>query len=89
MWEKEKLLVTSNFCFSHNVFQKACFQGASKGVIVWEWVKSIDCKKSSPPFGHVLRWIKISPTVFEKGHPRKNPVKLFQILINGLRGEEF
>ena len=20
-------------------FQKACFQGASKGVIVWEWVK--------------------------------------------------
>ena len=23
-------------------FQKACFPGASKGVIVWEWVK--DCK---------------------------------------------
>ena len=22
-------------------FQKACFPGASKGVIVWEWVKSI------------------------------------------------
>ena len=22
-------------------FQKACFQGASKGVIVWEWVKCI------------------------------------------------
>ena len=22
-------------------FQKACFQGASKGVIVWEWVKEI------------------------------------------------
>ena len=21
-------------------FQKACFQGASKGVIVWEWVKT-------------------------------------------------
>ena len=21
-------------------FQKACFPGASKGVIVWEWVKS-------------------------------------------------
>ena len=20
-------------------FQKACFQGASKGVIVWEWIK--------------------------------------------------
>ena len=24
-------------------FQKACFPGASKGVIVWEWVKSPDC----------------------------------------------
>ena len=22
-----------------NCFQKACFPGASKGVIVWEWVK--------------------------------------------------
>ena len=22
-------------------FQKACFTGASKGVIVWEWVKSV------------------------------------------------
>ena len=27
--EKEKLLITSNFSFSHSVF---------KGVIVWEWV---------------------------------------------------
>ena len=24
-------------------FQKACFPGASKGVIVWEWVKKIIC----------------------------------------------
>ena len=24
-------------------FQKACFQGASKRVIVWEWVKYISC----------------------------------------------
>ena len=37
LWEKEKLLVTSNFSFSHSVF-KACFLEASKGVIVWEWV---------------------------------------------------
>ena len=35
---KQKLLVTSNFSFSQ-CFQKACFPGASKGVIVWEWVK--------------------------------------------------
>ena len=28
-------------------FQKACFSGASKGVIVWEWVNSVplfDCE---------------------------------------------
>ena len=53
LWEKkEKMLVTSIFSFSHSVFQslryeqfllfqqcfqKACFLGASKGVIVWEW----------------------------------------------------
>ena len=36
MWENEKLLVTSNFSFSQ-CFQKACFPGVSKGVIVWEW----------------------------------------------------
>ena len=37
LWEKEKLLVKSNFSFSQ-CFQKACFPGASEGVIVWEWV---------------------------------------------------
>ena len=39
LWEKEKLLVTSNFSFPPQCFQKACFPGASKGVTVWEWVK--------------------------------------------------
>ena len=38
LWEKEKLLVTSNFSFSHSVFKKACFPEVLKGVIVWEWV---------------------------------------------------
>ena len=32
---------------------------------------------------------KISQTIFEKGHPRNNPVKLFQNLTSGFRGEEF
>ena len=27
------------FLFFPQCFQKACFPGASKGVIVWEWVK--------------------------------------------------
>ena len=32
-----KIARMSNFSFSQ-CFQKACFPGASKGVIVWEWV---------------------------------------------------
>ena len=28
------------FLLFSQCFQKACFPGASKGVIVWEWVKS-------------------------------------------------
>ena len=31
-------------------FQKTCFPGASKGVIVWEWVKlSLRVSKNKPP----------------------------------------
>ena len=30
------------FLYVPQCFQKACFQGASKGVIVWEWVKVLD-----------------------------------------------
>ena len=37
---------------------------------------------------HVFRRIKISQTVFEKGHPRNIPVKLFQNLTSGF-GEDF
>ena len=36
-WEKEKLLVTSNFSFFHSVF-KSLVSRASKGVIIFEWV---------------------------------------------------
>ena len=38
---------------------------------------------------HVYWWIKISRTIFEKGHSRNNPVKLFQILISSFWGEKF
>ena len=42
---KQKELADDNFKFDEQFllfpqcFQKACFPGASKGVIVWEWVK--------------------------------------------------
>ena len=39
--------------------------------------------------GHVYGWIKISQTIFEKGHPRNIPVKLFQNLTSGFGGEDF
>ena len=42
-----------------------------------------------PHRGHVFRLIKISQTIFEKGHQRNNPVKLFQNLTRRFRGEEF
>ena len=31
------------FLLFPHCFQKACFPGASKGVIVWEWVKDLYC----------------------------------------------
>ena len=38
---------------------------------------------------HVYTQIKISPTIFEKSHPRNISVKLFQNRTNGSRGEDF
>ena len=38
---------------------------------------------------HVYGWIKISRTIFEKGHPRNIPVKLFQNLTSGFWEEDF
>ena len=37
---------------------------------------------------HVYGWIKIWRTIFEKGHPRNIPVKLFQNRTSGSRGED-
>ena len=35
-------------------FQKACFPGASKGVIVWEWVKEKNAFSSFPTMVSIL-----------------------------------
>ena len=37
-------------------FQKACFPGASEGVIVWEWVKLLI---NSLPYDKILDWSKM------------------------------
>ena len=38
---------------------------------------------------HIYRQIKILRTIFEKGHPRNIPVKLFQKLTSSFRKEDF
>ena len=44
--------------------------------------------RKKPP-RHVFRQIKISGTIFEKGHMRNNLVKLFQILTSSFGEENF
>ena len=38
---------------------------------------------------HVFGQIKISQTIFEEGHPRNIPAKLFQNLTSGFKEEDF
>ena len=38
---KGEIARNEQFLLFPHCFQKACFQGASKGVIVWEWVKTV------------------------------------------------
>ena len=40
---KEEIARYEQFLLFPQCFQKACFPGASKGVIVWEWVKETRC----------------------------------------------
>ena len=37
--EKGEIASYEQFLLFPQCFQKACFPGASKGVVVWEWVK--------------------------------------------------
>ena len=37
--EKGEIACYEQFLLFPQCFQKACFPGASKGVVVWEWVK--------------------------------------------------
>ena len=37
---KGEIACYEQFLFFPQCFQKVCFPGASKGVIVWEWVKA-------------------------------------------------
>ena len=40
---KREIALYEQFLLFPQCFQKSSFPGASKGVIVWEWVKAVDC----------------------------------------------
>ena len=40
MWEKDKLLVTSNFSFSHSVFKKLLLQARKNQGLFWKGLKA-------------------------------------------------
>ena len=50
---------------------------------------SVSFQPPTPHGTYVFQRIKISRTVFEKGHPRNIPVKLFQNRTRGFRQEDF
>ena len=49
---KGEIARLEQFLLFPQCFQKACFPGASKGVIVWEWVNSL-------PNDKILDWSKL------------------------------
>ena len=52
------------------------------------WISSCMCSAKSHQ-SHIYRQIKILRTIFEKGHPRNIPVKLFQNLTSGFGEKSF
>ena len=60
---KGEIARNEQFLLFLHCFQKAPFQGASKGVIVWEWVnplpdyKILDCSKLKQLADHILKCI--------------------------------
>ena len=52
--EKGEIARYEQFLLFPQCFRKACFPGASKGVILWEWVKSFYKKKTIKVFQNLL-----------------------------------
>ena len=74
---KGEIACYKQFLLFPQCFQKACFQGPSKGVIVWEWVKP-----GFEPFNRPqnLSLVKIQSTCRQKlTLSQRTDVKLFQI----------
>ena len=52
---KGEIACYEQFLLSLQCFQKDCFPGASKGVIVWEWVKCIYSLKGTSATSTLLK----------------------------------
>ena len=57
--------------------------------IFWEFLHVHIAQEAPIHQSHVYGQIKILRTIFEKGHPRNIPVKLFQNLTSSFREEDF
>ena len=86
LWEKEKLLVTSNFSFSHNVFHSyiplvrqnvaLCGNGLSEDEF---YVHTVQSPRAA--------LIKNSRPILEKDQPSNSSIKLSKNLTSGFRQE--
>ena len=85
---------------SRSIFEKGhprnipakLFQNLTSGFGEEDFLRISPCSYSARnPIhqSHVYGRIKISRTIFEKGHPRNIPVKLFQNLTSGFREGDF
>ena len=64
--EKGEISRYEQFLLFPQCFQKACFRGASKGVIVWEWVKLVvqvllNCERVGFVLPSFLSWEYTNP----------------------------
>ena len=74
MWEKEKLLVTSNFSFSHSVFKRLVSQGCQKvslcgngltaKVISWQSVMHMCFQSHQLLFSHASAEVGVTQVKF-------------------------
>ena len=84
-----------------NIFEKGhqrnipvkLFQNLTSSFVEEDFLRISSCpylvQEAQIHQSHVFGRIKFRKTIFEKGHPRNNPAKLFQNLTSGFREEDF
>ena len=73
--EKREIARYEQFLLFPQCFQKACFPGASKGVIVWEWVNPL-------PDDKILDWSKSKAFADDKSNETKMIISVFDRVEN-------